>query len=722
MNKSKAANRGLLLNAPLHFNIIAIFIAIFLMLAGGLIWYNYRTNSELALEAADSLLRNVSEKVLERTENFIQNPITFVRLTADLPGVTVRPSDTEHPTVRYFLDALDSYNQLYGLFIGYGNGDFFQTVNFSDVDPVTRERLLVPENARYGIRLILKGDDGKRLQTWRFLDADRKVVKRLSPTEATYDPRGRPWYKSAADNDTTSMTDAYIFSSLKAPGITVSHRILVQPDAVMAADITLSRLSSFLQAQKVGMSGRVLIYNHRDELIAYPDADKTVMKAVEGTQVVLRPVKIPELKIPEITEAIRRFNGRADGQLVYSVHGENHIASVSTLQNAVGSTKRVAIVVPVDDFIGPIAAHRMRSLLFSLVPLLLSIPIIAWVSEWIARPIREIVAETKKIRNFEFDDSRDVESRVTEIQELSGSVATMRNAIETFAHYVPKALVEQLIQSGNQQRLGGERRQLSIMFTDVANFTDMSEQMSPEDLMLKTTRYFQALGEIVLDNQGSIDKFIGDAIMAFWNAPLDDPNHVANACKTMLLCKVRSDELNANWAARGEPVMRTRFGLHTGETVVGNIGSADRMDYTALGASVNLAARLEGLNKEYGTELLVSDSVYRLEKESCLFRPIDVAKVKGMSAPVRVYELCAALDGPGSIVASAEQRTLCLRWAPVYENFSNGNWRAARDGLHEFIADYPEDSVAAKHLVFCNLKLAQSESAGIEQLSAVARE
>lgn len=431
MNKSKAANRGLLLNAPLHFNIIAIFIAIFLMLAGGLIWYNYRTNSELALEAADSLLRNVSEKVLERTENFIQNPITFVRLTADLPGVTVRPSDTEHPTVRYFLDALDSYNQLYGLFIGYGNGDFFQTVNFSDVDPVTRERLLVPENARYGIRLILKGDDGKRLQTWRFLDADRKVVKRLSPTEATYDPRGRPWYKSAADNDTTSMTDAYIFSSLKAPGITVSHRILVQPDAVMAADITLSRLSSFLQAQKVGMSGRVLIYNHRDELIAYPDADKTVMKAVEGTQVVLRPVKIPELKIPEITEAIRRFNGRADGQLVYSVHGENHIASVSTLQNAVGSTKRVAIVVPVDDFIGPIAAHRMRSLLFSLVPLLLSIPIIAWVSEWIARPIREIVAETKKIRNFEFDDSRDVESRVTEIQELSGSVATMRNAIET---------------------------------------------------------------------------------------------------------------------------------------------------------------------------------------------------------------------------------------------------------------------------------------------------
>ncbi len=722
MTKATATYRSLLLKAPLNFNIIAIFIAIFLMLAGGLIWYNYRTNSELALEAADSLLRNVSEKVLERTENFIQNPITLVRLTSGLPGVTTRPRDTGHPTVRYFLDALDSYNQLYGLFIGYGNGDFFQTVNFTDVDPVTRERLLVPENARYGVRLILKGDDGKRVQTWRFLDANRKVVKSLPPTEATYDPRGRPWYKSALGNISTSMTDAYIFSSLMAPGITVSHKIHVQPDAVMAVDITLSRLSSFLQSQKVGMSGRVLIYNHRDELIAYPDVDKTVMKAVKGTKVVLRPVKIPELKLPEITEAIRRFDGQADGRLVYSVNGEDHIASVSTLQNTVGSTKRVAIVVPVDDFIGPIAAHRMRSLLFSLIPLLLSIPIIAWVSEWIARPIREIVDETKKIRNFDFDNSRDVVSRVTEVHELSSSVATMRNAIETFAHYVPKALVEQLIQSGNQQQLGGERRQLSIMFTDVAKFTDMSERMSPEELMLKTTRYFQALGEIVLDNQGSIDKFIGDAIMAFWNAPLDDPNHVANACRTMLLCKVRSAELNADWAAEGQPIMRTRFGLHTGETVVGNIGSADRMDYTALGASVNLAARLEGLNKEYGTELLVSEPVYHLEKNACLFRPIDVARVKGISTPVKVYELCAALEGPEKIRASAEQRTLCRRWAPIYQDFSQGNWRAARDALQQFIADYPDDSVAAKHLDHCNRKLAESGPTDIEPLSAVARD
>lgn len=722
MPEIRVKHRGRLIEAPLHFNIIAIFIVLFLFLAGGLIWYNYKTNSELALEAADTLLHNVSEKVLERTENFIAQPVSLVRLTADLPGVTVRPRDVDHPTVRYFLDALDEYPQLYGVFIGYGNGDFFQTVNFTDVDTATRDRLGVPGNARYGIRLILKADDGKRWQTWRFLDAKRIVVKTPPPVAATYDPRVRPWYKSALETRGASLTDAYIFSSLKAPGITVSHRILVQPDAVVAADITLAQLSSFLRSQEVGKSGVVLIYDEHDELIAFPDVNKTVMKVVQGTKVVLRPVKVPELKVPAITEALRRFGKIKDTRLFYKVMGEEYIASVSTLPSVIGTENRVAIVVPVDDFIGPIADHRMRSLLFSLIPLLLSIPLITLVSGWIARPIRKIVDETKKIRDFDFTDSPTVNSRVTEIRELSASVAAMKNAIETFSHYVPKALVQQLIQSGNQQRLGGDRRQLSIMFTDVANFTNLSETMSPEDLMLKTTRYFQALGEIVIANQGSIDKFIGDAIMAFWNAPMDDPDHVTNACRTMLLCKARSAELNSEWAARGQPIMHTRFGLHTGETIVGNIGSADRMDYTALGASVNLAARLEGLNKVYGTDLLVSESVFNATKDAFLFRPVDVAIIKGFSKPVQVYELCAALDGPRNIVATAEESAFCRRWRTIYGQYNNHHWHRANNDLERFLVDYPNDTVAAIHLSRCQQEPMPPEPIGEVPITAMARD
>jgi adenylate cyclase len=698
--------RGFLINAPLNCNIIAIFIAIFLLLAGSLIWYNYSRNSELALEAADSLLLNVSEKVLEKTRNFIDPPVTLIHLTAELPDIALLPSGAEHSTAQYFLDALASYPQLYGLFVGYENGDFFQVVQFADVDAKTKTRLKAPPSANYGVRTIALQPDGTRKQSWIFLDADRKAIGDQVVSAASYDPRGRPWYKAALNQSKVFLTDAYIFSSLRAPGITVSRKVDSDRNAVVAADITLAQLSSFLRDQKVGESGVVFLYNEKTELIAFPDVNRTVKTVTEGGKTKLKPVRVEELERPSLTEAIKHFAGKTDDRFVYSVSGEDYVASVSSLMGSFGSNKRVGIVVPVDDFIGPIAEHRIRSLIYSIIPLLLSVPLIAWVSEWIARPIRALVEETKKIRDLSFDDdSPEIDSRITEIRELAASMATMKTAIRTFGQYVPKALVEQLIRSGNVQGLGGERRELSILFTDVANFTDLSEQMSPEDLTRKTSRYFQELGEIILKNQGSIDKYIGDAIMAFWNAPLAVENHTLVACRTMLLCRQRSAELNAEWSANGEPEMHTRFGLHTGDTVVGNIGSPDRMDYTALGVSVNLAARLEGLNKRYGTQLLVSESVFKAAGDAFLFRPIDLAAVKGISKRVATYELCAAYDGPSPILATEDQKSFCRRWNEIYDLFRASDWEATFAALQGFLTDYPDDQVAKIYLERCRRQI-----------------
>ena len=687
-------NRGLLINAPLHFNIIAIFVALFLLLSGGLIVYNYNRNAELALEAADSLLQNVSDKVLERTRNFIDPPANLVNLMASLPELATLPDMYDHPVAILFLEALQKYPQLYGLFVGYDNGDFFQVVHFAGVDEKTLARLGAPRGVAYGVRFIEQRPEA-RIQTWMFLDKSRQPIGEPVVSTASYDPRGRPWYKSAVELDRVSLTDAYIFSSLKAPGITVSRRVAAKGRvAVVASDITLARLSSFLREQKVGESGVVFIFDQNAELIAFPDSDKTVKRIVVDGKESLKPVKVTELEQEPLNEALRRFANQTNARFTFDIGGDEFIASVAALQGNFGADKRVAIVVPVDDFIGPIAEHRTRSLFFSIIPLLLSIPLIMWVSQWIARPIRAIVEETHKIRDLTFEESPEIDSRIIEIRDLAESVSAMKAAIRNFAQYVPKALVEQLIHSGNASELGGDRRQLSIMFSDVANFTDMAERMSPEELMLKTSHYFQELGEIILANQGSIDKFIGDAIMAFWNAPIDDKDHVADACRTMLLCRQRSVELNEQWAAQGEPVMHTRFGLHTGDTVVGNIGSPDRMDYTALGASVNLAARLEGLNKQYGTQLLVSESVYKKVQSSFLFRPVDVATVKGISQPINVYELCAALEGPDTIRASEEQLSLCRRWENIYTLHAAKNWSHANAALQDFIADFPDDPVA----------------------------
>jgi adenylate cyclase len=204
---------------------------------------------------------------------------------------------------------------------------------------------------------------------------------------------------------------------------------------------------------------------------------------------------------------------------------------------------------------------------------------------------------------------------------------------------VPKRLVQQLVESGTALRLGGARREVTVMFTDIEGFTNIAERADPEQLMLHTSHYLAALSDAVMAHGGTVDKFVGDCVMAIWNAPADDPDHVAHACAAALACRAANRVVNEAFAREGWPAYRTRFGLHSGEAVVGNIGSADRMSYTVLGAVVNLAARLESLNKDYGTEILVSEAVADRVADRFAFRYVDTVRPKGFEAPSRIFEL-----------------------------------------------------------------------------------
>jgi adenylate cyclase len=231
---------------------------------------------------------------------------------------------------------------------------------------------------------------------------------------------------------------------------------------------------------------------------------------------------------------------------------------------------------------------------------------------------------------------------IREIDELGRSVSTMRKVTQTFSQFVPRRLVEQLVKTGDAMKLGGARREVTVLFTDVVNFTGITEDKDPAQVMQYTSRYFAALSEAIMANNGTVDKFIGDAVMAIWNAPIGDENHVTHACNAVLACIEANRELNAEFEREGWPVYNTRFGLHVGDAVVGNIGSRDRMNYTVLGATVNLAARLEGLNKNYQTTALVSEAVKQRVESCFVFRAVDRIKPKGFAAEFRVYELVKA--------------------------------------------------------------------------------
>ncbi|MGE0431856.1 MAG: adenylate/guanylate cyclase domain-containing protein [Planctomycetota bacterium] len=210
-----------------------------------------------------------------------------------------------------------------------------------------------------------------------------------------------------------------------------------------------------------------------------------------------------------------------------------------------------------------------------------------------------------------------------------------------FGKYVSKEVARQIASSREAPKLGGERRELSVMFSDIAGFTAWSEQLGPEQLLDLLNQYLGAMTDVIFEKQGTLDKFMGDAVMAFWNAPVARKDHAARACEAALLMRTRLAELNRGWLATGLKPLSMRIGVNSGECVVGNAGSGQRFDYTAFGDNVNLASRLEGTAKFYGISIVISAATYKQAGGPDRFgaRHVDRVRVVGLSKPVDIFEL-----------------------------------------------------------------------------------
>jgi adenylate cyclase len=210
---------------------------------------------------------------------------------------------------------------------------------------------------------------------------------------------------------------------------------------------------------------------------------------------------------------------------------------------------------------------------------------------------------------------------------------------KAFQSYVAPEVVNQIIKHPENLRLGGERRELSILFSDIRGFTSLSETMDPEALVEVLHEFLDPMSEIIVKHGGTIDKYIGDAIMALFGAPLDMPDHSRQACRTALEMVQSLKALDQEWLEQGRPTLRIGLGINSGPVSVGNMGSSRLFDYTAIGDNVNLASRLEGLNKFYGTEILVSAATAQHLGNGFYLREVDLVRVKGKKQPIAIYEL-----------------------------------------------------------------------------------
>lgn len=220
-----------------------------------------------------------------------------------------------------------------------------------------------------------------------------------------------------------------------------------------------------------------------------------------------------------------------------------------------------------------------------------------------------------------------------------------RKLKKQFSLYVSPDVVEDISRNPDSVILEGEERELSIFFSDIVWFTSISESLSPRELLELLNEYFSEMTRIIQEQKGTIDKFIGDAVMCFFNAPLLLENHSFHACRTALLQQKKLKELRKKWKHEGKKELDIRIGLHTGSAIHGNIWSSEKhVNYTIIGDSVNLASRLEGICKEYGIHICCSQSIYELQKENFHFRELDVIRVKGKQQAVKIYELLGSKE------------------------------------------------------------------------------
>lgn len=269
-----------------------------------------------------------------------------------------------------------------------------------------------------------------------------------------------------------------------------------------------------------------------------------------------------------------------------------------------------------------------------------------------------------------------------------------------FGQYLSPEVIRRLLL--NPQLVEPRKTEITVMFSDIRGFTSISEKLDAQELALFLNGYLSDMTRIVFDTRGTLDKYIGDAVMAFWGAPYEDGQHAVQACTATLEMIRRVKELQKQWAAEGKPALDIGIGLNSGVASVGNMGSALRYGYTALGDAVNLSSRLEGLNKEYGTHIIVNESTYAAAKDSgFFFRELDLIRVKGKLQPVTIYELLgrsADLQGDGSLADVQERVHLFIEARKLYRQ---RRWDPAQSAFQAILDRWSNDGPSVLYLKRC---------------------
>lgn len=599
-----------------------------------------RRTSDIVREASFHYIDAASKRAVERTVAQIAPIQAMVNtLAASTTFRWLERPEQAYELLPVLRAALAELPQLYSIYAGFDDGSWLQLASLDNVPSEQLADMRPPPGAMFRATMILV-EGGRRQTTKRmFLGPKGHLLEVREDAGDQYDPRSRPWFAVLRDPAAAPITDIYMSYYLRAPVYTVSSALTTGVNGVIAADVLLTDLNTALAETRVGKTGTVFLFDEAGRLVAHPRMAELMKTAALRAGEEMPTPRLEDLGVTEHLWIIEDWKTSQRAGYDFTIRNVEYAASFEQVPLPFASHTYLAVIAPKAEFFQDIETLRKESRLVAALAIALVIPLAWWLGRLVSRQIIALARENERIRRFDIDERPWSGSHLREIDELGRSVGMVKTALSAFARYVPKQLVRRMIESGERPELGGVRREITILFTDIRGFSTIADAEEPEKLMRHMSRYLATVTDEIMRHDGTIDKFIGDAVMAFWNAPSPDPDHAVKACTAALACRARIEALNAEFAAEGFPAFHTRFGLHLGEAIVGNVGSSERMSYTAMGSAVNIAARLEQLNKEHGTEILVSETLSRRAGDRFRFRRVGEVVPKGLSQPIDVFEL-----------------------------------------------------------------------------------
>jgi adenylate cyclase len=417
--------------------------------------------------------------------------------------------------VGLFKKALNELPQADSLYVGYDNSCWLQVRRVGDLDPMQRELLGAPPDAFYNINLTRRTTAGILPMRRIFESADGSKIAQIDLWDYGYDVRKRAWYRDTVQGHRDLVSSPYVSFSIGAPMITLSAPLEGQARGVIAADLKLDKFSDFVSTQRPGEHGAAIVFDVTGALIAHPEFTRLLDYAMTHPDHPELP-KITELKDSLITAVMRGWDGsdRYEGS-TSDAEGRNYFFRLNKFSFSRQYSGYLLLLAAEDDFLQDVRRMQINAAILALVTGGGFVPVVWIFGSRMAESLKRITAQTGALRNLTRPDGPPVTSHVREIRQLGATMAVAQRTIWSFARFVPKEIVKGIIDGSISTELGGVRQEVAILFTDVRNFTGLAETSDPDMLMRQTSRYFTVLTEAFLAEGGTVDKYIGDAVMVF---------------------------------------------------------------------------------------------------------------------------------------------------------------------------------------------------------------